>query len=160
MVVAGRRKGKVLTAGESNGTMPDIQGGQFYSTRPRFEQGASPAHHPQEVPMAIRRRWLVLAVAVTTLVLVAIDRLMPMYWVGHTDLEVEFAVVGGDGNLVEGAEIDIQSEGGFYEGGETESSFTLRTDAEKLARVIYDGRAFDLMGQLADALEETGCEDR
>jgi len=44
------------------------------------------------------------------------DRVLTIYWVGSTNLEVEFAVTDlVTGSPIPGAQIEVQSEGGFYE---------------------------------------------
>jgi hypothetical protein len=62
------------------------------------------------------------------------DVVQTRWWVGSTDLEVEFVIVTADtGQPVPGARIEIRSEGGFYEGRETRE-FVLLTDGSGVAR--------------------------
>ncbi len=83
------------------------------------------------------RRWrirlLIAAVAVPLLVW-GFDRVQTIYWVGSTDLEVEFAVIdAATGGPVPGARVEVQSEGGFY-AEDFEQKFALVADAAGLAR--------------------------
>jgi hypothetical protein len=62
------------------------------------------------------------------------DRLSTFYWVGRTDLEVEFAVTdAATGGPVPGARVEVQSEGGFYEERDRRE-FALAADADGVAR--------------------------
>lgn len=63
-----------------------------------------------------RREWFVAALIVVVLVLLVLPAVQKVYWVGSTDLEVEFAVTdAATGQPIPKARIDIHSEGGFYE---------------------------------------------
>lgn len=63
------------------------------------------------------RRWLVLPAAAVPLAALGYDQAACIWWVGDTDLEVEFRVVdAATGELVEGAEVAIRSAGGFSTG--------------------------------------------
>jgi hypothetical protein len=91
-----------------------------------------------------RWRWFVLLAAIP-LAALGYDRLFKVYWVGGADLEVEFLVVdAATGAPIEGAEVAVQSDGGFYEGKERdEAPFALRTDAAGAARrVCRDSMCF------------------
>jgi hypothetical protein len=83
-----------------------------------------------------RRWWWVVAAAAVPLAVLAWDRLQVVYWVGRADLEVEFLVTDAvNGNAVEGADISIHSEGGFYQERE-EKEFVLRTERDGTARRV------------------------
>jgi hypothetical protein len=90
-----------------------------------------------------RWRWMVLLMAVPPLTVLAYDRAVKSSWVGHADLEVEFVVVDAASDQpIEGAELAIQSDGGFY-AERDEAPFTLRTDAGGAARrVCHDSMCF------------------
>jgi hypothetical protein len=56
------------------------------------------------------RKWLLLITFTVPLLVWGFDRLLLIYWVGRTDLEVEFAV--GDaasGAPIPGAQVEVQS---------------------------------------------------
>jgi hypothetical protein len=93
----------------------------------------------------MRRRWGIwlLVLAAVPLAVWCFDRVQLIYWVGGTDLEVEFVVTdAATGEPVEAAEIGILSEGGFYRERD-EKQFALRTDREGVARrVCHDGMCF------------------
>lgn len=93
--------------------------------------------------MRKRWRWTVLLVAAIPLAVLAYDRAVKSSWVGYADLEIEFLVVdAASGQPVKGAEVAIQSEGGFY-AERDEAPFTLRTDAVGSARrVCHDSMCF------------------
>jgi hypothetical protein len=77
-----------------------------------------------------------LLIAVTTLVLLVwgFDRLILSYWVGSTDLEVEFAVTdAATADPLPGARVEVKSYGGFYS-EDFKQEFTLAADAAGLAR--------------------------
>jgi hypothetical protein len=79
-------------------------------------------------------KWLLLAVFALPLLVWGYDRLMIIYWVGGTDLEVEFAVAAtSSGDPVPGVRVEVQSEGGFYEEGDKQE-FTLVAEADGVAR--------------------------
>jgi hypothetical protein len=64
----------------------------------------------------------------------ACDSLGTIYWVGRTDLEVEFGVTdAATGNLIPGARIEVQSEGGLYE-ERGKQEFVLVAGPDGLAR--------------------------
>ncbi|QJW96933.1 hypothetical protein [Frigoriglobus tundricola] len=66
--------------------------------------------------------WLVVGLIFGLLVLMALPLSQTYYWVGSTDLEVEFVVTDAAGDEpVPGAILDIDSEGGFYEEREPRS---------------------------------------
>jgi hypothetical protein len=90
-----------------------------------------------------RWRWIVLLMAAAPLAALAYDRTVKLSWVGHADLEIEFMVVdAASGQSIEGAEVAVQSEDGFY-AERDEASFTLRTDAVGAAhRVCHDSMCF------------------
>jgi hypothetical protein len=85
--------------------------------------------------MARRRlMWLLLALIAAPLLVCGYDSLNTIYWVGSTDLEVEFDVTAvGSGAPVPGAQVEVQSEGGFYE-EDTKQAFVLDADANGVAR--------------------------
>jgi hypothetical protein len=84
-----------------------------------------------------QRRWwkrLLVAAVVLPLLMWGCDRVQIIYWVGHTDLEVEFAVTDtATGNPVPGTRIEVQSEGGSY-AEDLKQEFVLTADAGGLAR--------------------------
>jgi hypothetical protein len=78
-------------------------------------------------------KWLI-ALGLIPLFVWGYDRFQMIYWVGSTDLEVEFAVTeAGSGKPIPGARIDVQSEGSFYEERDTQV-FVLHADASGMAR--------------------------
>jgi hypothetical protein len=81
--------------------------------------------------------WLVLGLTAVALVVLFIDA-WAISWVGRTDLEVVFVVVdGATGEPVEGADVAVQSGGGFYaDEGRDAQGFALRTDAAGEARRV------------------------
>jgi hypothetical protein len=85
--------------------------------------------------MACRRwKWLLLAIGALPLLVWGCDRSQRIYWVGSTDLEVEFRVsAAGSGAPVPGARVEVQSEGGLYEEHEKQE-FMLETDAGGVSR--------------------------
>jgi hypothetical protein len=87
--------------------------------------------------MRMARRWrirlLISAVALPLLVW-GFDRVQTIYWVGSTDLEVEFAITdAATGRSVPGAWVEVQSEGGFYEERDKQE-FALVSGADGVAR--------------------------
>ncbi|QJX01208.1 hypothetical protein [Frigoriglobus tundricola] len=74
---------------------------------------------------------VLLGVVVVALALGAIDS-GRVYWVGGTDLEVQFVVVdAGSGVPITGAEVTVRSGGGWYTGADQEreaGGFALPTD--------------------------------
>jgi hypothetical protein len=63
-----------------------------------------------------RWEWLIVGLIAAVLLLLLLQAVQVIDWVGQTDLEVEFAVAdAATGGPVPGAAIDIHSEGGFYE---------------------------------------------
>lgn len=84
----------------------------------------------------MRRRWWkwLLAVGLVPLVVWGCDRMQIAYWVGRTDLEVEFVITDvGTGQPIPGARVEVHSEGGFYE-EQNEQEFVLIADADGVAR--------------------------
>jgi hypothetical protein len=60
--------------------------------------------------------WFVVGLIAVVLVLLALPAVQKVHWVGHTDLEVEFAVTdAATGEPIPKAGLEIHSEGGFYE---------------------------------------------
>ena len=73
--------------------------------------------------------------ALVGLTIVALDRSTTLYWVGSTNLEVEFVVVDSESSQpIPGARIRIHSEGGLHDGGNQIEDFELVTDAMGSAR--------------------------
>jgi hypothetical protein len=88
---------------------------------------------------AKRRRWRkgLIALAVILLAAWGFDRLGGIYWVGRTDLEVEFVVTeAGSDRPVPGARIEVRSEGGFYEEREKQE-FVLHADGGGAVSKVY-----------------------
>jgi hypothetical protein len=84
------------------------------------------------------RGWmkLLLSVCGMLLLLLGIDRIQMIAWVGSTDLEIEFAVANARTSApVPGARIEIQSEGGFYEERDKQE-FVLVTDVSGIAQKL------------------------
>jgi len=83
------------------------------------------------------RRWrtlLLIAAIVVPLLLWGYDRVQTIYWVGSTDLEVEFAITdAATGSPIPGSRIEVQSEGGFYE-EQDKQEFVLVAGAHGVAR--------------------------
>jgi hypothetical protein len=89
-----------------------------------------------EKRMARRRwKWLVIGPIALALLIWGYDRVMTIYWVGSTDLEVEFAITdNAAGSPIADARVEIQqSKGGFYEDRD-EKEFVLISDSAGLAR--------------------------
>src|SRR5262249_17538012 len=86
----------------------------------------------------MRRRWwkwLFVLVPIPALVW-GCDRAGTIHWVGATDLEIEFVVTdGASGQPVAGAQIDVDSRGGFYDKS-AEEQFQLTADADGKARRV------------------------
>lgn len=83
-----------------------------------------------------RRWWKRLLIASIALPLLALgfDRILKIHWVGSTDLEVAFAVTDAStGKPIPNAQVEIQSEGGFYEERDRQE-FVLVGDANGVAR--------------------------
>jgi len=81
-------------------------------------------------------KWLLLTPIAVSLLVWGADRLQIIYWVGRTDLEVEFAVAdAATGSSVPGARVEVQSDGGFYEEQDTQE-FLLIADAGGIARKV------------------------
>jgi hypothetical protein len=79
-------------------------------------------------------KWLLLVVLSVPLLVWGCDRIQTIYWVGSTDLEVEFVVTDAISGLpLSGAQIEVKSEGGFYEQRD-EREFTLVADPDGIAR--------------------------
>src|ERR1051325_1169133 len=92
----------------------------------------------------LRRRWLWLVLLLAApFLLWGFDRLMLVRWVGRTDLEVEFAVTDAEsGQSVPGAQIEVQSEGGFYD-EDYKQAFTLTADSGgRASKVCRDSMCF------------------
>lgn len=87
----------------------------------------------------MRRHWLIVAfilIGLPTLAVLA-DRRDGLRWVGSTDLEVQFLVTNAQTEEpIPDAVIDIDSEGGFYEGGRESKRFQLITRPDGL--VIFE----------------------
>jgi hypothetical protein len=83
------------------------------------------------------RRWwkrLLVAAVVLPLLVWGCDRFQTIYWVGSTDLEVEFAVTdAATGGPLPGSRVEVQSEGGFY-AEDFKQEFALTADAGGSAR--------------------------
>jgi hypothetical protein len=74
-------------------------------------------------------KWLLLVVFTVAVLVLGYDWLLTIYWVGRTDLEVEFTIADAvSGRPVSVARVEIQSEGGFYEERDKQE-FTLVADA-------------------------------
>jgi hypothetical protein len=85
------------------------------------------------------RRWrirlLIAAIAVPLLIL-GLDSVQTIHWVGSTDLEIEFAITDAvTGSSIQGARVEVQSEGGFY-AERMKQDFVLVADTEGFARKI------------------------
>jgi hypothetical protein len=79
-------------------------------------------------------KWLLLVACTVPVLGWGCDRLQTTYWVGSTNLEVEFAVAdAGSGDPIPGARVDIQSEGGFQEERDKQG-FALVADPGGVAR--------------------------
>jgi hypothetical protein len=96
--------------------------------------------------MNMKRPSLLLCVAGLTAIAVAVwlyDAAMYTAWVGHTDLQVEFVATDVVTNQpIEGAKIEIQSEGGFFRERNVKQ-FTLVTDGNGSATSIcHDSMCF------------------
>jgi hypothetical protein len=92
------------------------------------------------------RRWwkLLLIVVAVPLLVWGYDGVQMFYWVGSTDLEVEFAVSdAATGGPISGARVEIQqAKGGFYEDRD-EKEFALVTNGDGLAsRECRDSMCF------------------
>ena len=83
------------------------------------------------------RRWwkrLLLAFGVLFLLAWGYDYFCMIYWVGNTDLEIEFAVTDGiNGSSISGARVEVHSAGGFYEEN-YKQEFVLVADDDGVAR--------------------------
>jgi hypothetical protein len=83
------------------------------------------------------RRWwkrLLVAAVVLPLLVWGCDSVQTIYWVGSTDLEVEFAVTdSATGSTIPDARVEVQSEGGFYEERDKQE-FVLIAGADGVAR--------------------------
>ena len=83
------------------------------------------------------RRWrirLLIAAIALPLLVWGFDRVQTIYWVGSTDLEVEFVVTDAvTGGPIPGARVEVQSEGGFYEERDKQE-FALVAGADGVAR--------------------------
>ncbi|HWG46629.1 MAG TPA: hypothetical protein VN688_27960 [Gemmataceae bacterium] len=79
-------------------------------------------------------KWLLAAAVVLPLLVWGFDRVQMIYWVGSTDLVVEFAIMDDTtGTSIPRARVEIQqSEGGFYEDRE-EREFVLVAGGDGLA---------------------------
>jgi hypothetical protein len=74
------------------------------------------------------------AVIALPLLVWGFDRVQIIYWVGSTDLEVEFALTdAANGAPISGAKVEVHSEGGFY-AEDYKQEFALVADANGLAR--------------------------
>lgn len=83
----------------------------------------------------VRRRWklLLITLIVVPLLVWGCDSVQKIYWVGSTDLEVEFAITDwATGTPVPGGQVEVQSEGGFYEERDKQE-FVLVAGADGLA---------------------------
>jgi hypothetical protein len=81
------------------------------------------------------RRRIALAGIASSILILACDGVKTC-WVGDTDLEVVFAVTdAATGVGIAGAAVEVQSEGGFYEGPD-EREFALTTDRKGIARRV------------------------
>src|SRR5262245_64047732 len=85
----------------------------------------------------LSRPWKVTAIAVVLALFVfAFDRCQMMYWVGGTDLEVQFIVTAsGSQDPVPAARIEVESHGGFYDGSE-QCTFALIADEQGIAEKV------------------------
>ena len=93
--------------------------------------------------MSRRWRFVVFGVAVVAVLLFAFERVQRIHWVGSTNLEIEFLVTQADtGQPVQGAEIAVWSEGGFYR-ERADRQFSLLTDEQgKARRVCHESMCF------------------
>ncbi len=81
-------------------------------------------------------RVLLLILLLVGLALWFLNNIQRLHWVGYTDLTVEFVVTDAEtGQPIEGADLSIHSEGGFYE-DRTTHDFVLKTDKEGIARHV------------------------
>jgi hypothetical protein len=73
------------------------------------------------------RKWL-LVLGLIPLLLLGFDRVQKMYWVGHTNLEIEFVITAAhSGQPIPGARIEIQPE-------REEQNFVVDADTDGMAR--------------------------
>lgn len=81
-----------------------------------------------------RWKWLLLIACAVPLLVWCCDRFQTIQWVGHTNLEIDFAVTDATtGSPIRGARVEVQSEGGFYEEN-FKQDFVLTTDVGGNAR--------------------------
>jgi hypothetical protein len=81
-------------------------------------------------------KWLLIVGIVVPLLALGFDRLQKIYWVGSTDLDIEFIVTGASSSdPVPGARVEVHSEGGFYDERDKQE-FALVTNADGVARKV------------------------
>jgi len=86
--------------------------------------------------MPKRLLYLLICLALVALAVVGYDRVVRYHWVGDADLTVEFLVTDVETGLpIEGADIFVHSEGGFYEEDRVQD-FRLKTDSDGVARSV------------------------
>jgi hypothetical protein len=86
--------------------------------------------------MARRWRWLLLIVGGILFLVWGCDRLLTIYWVGSTELEIEFSITEASTETpVSAARVEVQSGGGFYEERETQE-FVLVANSVGEARKV------------------------
>jgi hypothetical protein len=96
------------------------------------------AHQLPRRRTAMLRLWakLLVGVGAAAFCVWSYDRVMSGFWVGATDLEIEFVVTeDGSGKPIPRARIEVQSERGFpVENGRTREEFVLAADTDGVAR--------------------------
>lgn len=100
------------------------------------------------------RRWckrLLIGVVAVALFVVGYDRVQRIYWVGSTDLEVEFAINdGATGSPIHGGRVEIQQEkGGFYEDQDEKEIVLVSGDDGRASRECRQSMCFGTQSGLA-----------
>ena len=91
--------------------------------------------------------WLVAVLIAVVLVLLGLPLISTVKWVGHTDLEVEFAVTdAATGEAVPGAAIEIHSEGGFHEERDPQDIRLAAGPDGRVSHVCRDSMCFGTSG--------------
>ncbi|CAN5356349.1 hypothetical protein BH11PLA2_BH11PLA2_19910 [soil metagenome] len=102
----------------------------------------------------LRLRWkfcLVAGLFAVVLVFLTMATVQKVRWVGHTDLEVEFVVTDATtGVPVPKAEIDIHSEGGFYEERELRDFKLVAGQDGRVSYLCRNSMCFGTSGHFTD----------